>query len=81
MTNSAALLMCISRREFLAVLRAKRPWLRPAEAAAYLDVSVRCLEDWRARGRGPAFRGKRKGIRYHIEALDQFLAVQRLTPS
>ena len=67
-------LAVLNDRDFLSLIRQHRPWLRPVEAAAYVNVSVRALEVWRASGKGPAFRGRGKHIRYHVNDLDDFLA-------
>ena len=69
-------LRILSRDKFLVLLREHRPWLSPEEAAVYLKVSVRTLEAWRALNKSPAFAKRRKVIRYHIDKLDAFMAVQ-----
>jgi len=39
--------------------------LRPDAAAAFLDVTARCLEAWRSRGGGPRFvRVSARAVRY-----------------
>lgn len=42
------------------------------EAAAFLSVSRRTLEDWRLRGGGPRFRKMRRLVRYHTADLIAF---------
>lgn len=43
-----------------------------AEAAAFLRVSSRTLEDWRLRGGGPRFRKMGRLVRYHTADLIAF---------
>ena len=50
MTNAFISLNLLEPQEFTALVRKNRPLLRPAQAAAYLDVSIRTLESWRASG-------------------------------
>lgn len=73
MSNAATLLSVLKPHDFLSLVRKHRPWLRPIEAAAYLGLKPRTLESWRATGKGPAFRGGGKGIRYHVNDLDAFV--------
>jgi excisionase family DNA binding protein len=50
------------------------PLLTPREAADYLKVSEKTLEDWRRTGKGPAF--YRLGpcrVRYSLASVDQWL--------
>lgn len=49
--------------------------LTGAEAAGWLGVSIRTLEDWRLRGGGPIYHklGKRL-VRYSPDDLDAFVA-------
>jgi len=44
-----------------------------AEAAAFLSVSCRTLEDWRLRGGGPRFRKMGRLVRYHTADLIAFV--------
>ena len=74
MSNTAALLSVLSTQEFYVLVRKHRVWFTPMQAAVYLGVKPRTLESWRAKGMGPAFRGKGKNIRYHIDDLDAFLS-------
>ncbi len=56
-------------------------WLPPKRAAEYLGISVRCLEQWRERGSGPAFsKPTRRLILYRRSDLDGFLAGSRREP-
>jgi predicted DNA-binding transcriptional regulator AlpA len=49
--------------------------LRESEAAQYLGVSRRWLQERRADGRGPKFaRLTARAIRYRVADLDEFLA-------
>ncbi len=49
--------------------------LNTIEAARYLRVSDRTLTAWRTRGGGPVYnRVGARMVRYHIGALDAFLA-------
>ena len=50
------------------------PWFTPKDAATYLRMSYRALEDMRARGEGPKFAkvGTRL-VRYHRSDLDAWL--------
>ncbi|HVR73907.1 MAG TPA: helix-turn-helix domain-containing protein [Planctomycetota bacterium] len=55
--------------------------LRGPEAAEYLGVSTRTLEDWRIRGGGPPFiRISCKCVRYRLIDLDEW-SRQRLATS
>lgn len=48
--------------------------LNPKEAAEYLGVSVRLLQEWRARGVGPAFsKFGSRFVRYQRRDLDDWL--------
>ncbi|MGF7150088.1 excisionase family DNA binding protein [Sphingomonas zeicaulis] len=58
-----------------AVARAKRaargsPFLSPEQAAHYLGVSVRTLQEHRSRGSGPPYRRHFRHVRYHIDDID-----------
>ena len=48
-------------------------WLDPEAAAAYLSLSARTLENWRAAGVGPAFVRIGRRVRYAASALDEFV--------
>ncbi len=47
------------------------------QAARYLGLSYRTLEDWRQTGGGPRFLKLGRAVRYRIKELDQF-AEERL---
>jgi hypothetical protein len=50
------------------------PWLAPEDAAAYLRLTVRGLEDMRAKGSGPRFhKVNARVVRYHVNDLDAWL--------
>lgn len=46
------------------------PFLSTAQAAHYLGLSQRTLEDWRGEGLGPRSRRHGRFVRYHIDDLD-----------
>ncbi|MGB5076824.1 MAG: helix-turn-helix domain-containing protein [Sphingorhabdus sp.] len=46
------------------------PFLDTEQAAAYLYVSARTLQTWRAKSEGPIFRKHSRFVRYHIDDLD-----------
>lgn len=52
--------------------RAQRrsPFLSPAQAAFYLSVSERTLQEYRTAGIGPRYRRHSRHLRYHIDDLD-----------
>lgn len=48
--------------------------LRPAEAARLLNVTPRCLQDWRLKGAGPRFiRMSPKLVQYRRSDLEKFI--------
>jgi hypothetical protein len=49
------------------------PWMTPNGAAMYLQLSIRGLEDMRARGTGPKFYKANRTVRYNIRDLDAWL--------
>jgi len=50
------------------------PWLAPEDAAAYLRLTVRGLEDMRAKGTGPKYhKVNARVVRYHVNDLDGWL--------
>ena len=50
------------------------PWFAPEDAAAYLRLTVRGLEDMRAKGTGPKFhKVNYRVVRYHVNDLDAWL--------
>jgi hypothetical protein len=67
----ATLLSLASQEELITLFRMSNRVLQPKAAAAYLGVSIRCLEDWRKRHVGPKWKkyGKRIVYRAHdVEA-------------
>lgn len=48
--------------------------LTTAEAADYLRIEKRTLENWRVSGRGPAFVRLGGAVRYRTGALERFIA-------
>ena len=46
------------------------PFLSPEQAAHYLGVSPRTLQEHRSAGTGPRFRRHCRRVRYHIDDLD-----------
>lgn len=46
------------------------PFLDPKQAAHYLGVSIRTLQEHRSAGAGPRFRRHCRHVRYHIDDLD-----------
>lgn len=54
--------------------------MNQAEAAGYLGLSARTLENWRLKGGGPAFvRMSQRCVRYRLEALNQWLSAREVT--
>jgi hypothetical protein len=52
--------------------------LRPAEAARLLNVTPRCLQDWRLKGIGPRFiRMSPKLVQYRRSDLEKFIDTRR----
>ena len=47
-------------------------FLTTVEAASFLNLSNRTLEDWRLRGGGPAFRKLGRAVRYAVADLNAF---------
>lgn len=50
--------------------RGGSPFLSPDQAAFYLGISSRTLQEYRTAGTGPRFRRHSRHIRYHIDDLD-----------
>ena len=46
------------------------PFLSPQQAAHFLGLSVRTLQEYRSAGKGPRFRRHSRHIRYHIDDLE-----------
>jgi predicted site-specific integrase-resolvase len=59
-------------------IEAKRgsPFLNPKQAAHYLGVSLRTLQEHRTKGTGPRYRRPCRRIRYHIDDLDTWSIAQ-----
>jgi len=58
--------------EIVRATRAKKgsPFLSTEQAAFYLGLSPRKLQQMRGRGTGPRFRRHSRYVRYHIDDLD-----------
>lgn len=50
--------------------RSGSPFLSPDQAAFYLGLSPRTLQEYRSAGTGPRYRRHSRHIRYHIDDLD-----------
>lgn len=50
----------------------KSPFLSPAQAAFYLGLSERTLQEYRTAGTGPRYRRHSRHLRYHIDDLDKW---------
>ena len=60
---------------------APRQRLREREAAAFLGpVSVRTLQDWRARRVGPVYTKVGRRVAYDVADLEAFLRANRVAP-
>lgn len=54
------------------------PWMTTREAAAYIRMSYRTLEDLRMSGGGPVYaRPGRNMVRYHRDDLDAWMAARK----
>jgi len=53
--------------------RAPSPWLNTEQAAAYLKSTPGTMESWRKDGRGPAYHGGHRFVRYHTDDLDAWM--------
>lgn len=51
--------------------------LTTKQAAAYLNLSERTLEQWRWEGKGPAFEKVGRLVRYRLSAIEAWLVQQR----
>ncbi len=60
--------------EITRAARAKKgsPFLSTEQAAFYLGLSARKLQQMRAAGSGPGFRRHSRYVRYHIDDLDSW---------
>jgi hypothetical protein len=52
--------------------RSGSPFLNNAQAAFYIGLHWRTLEQMRARGEGPRWRKHGRYVRYHIDDLDEW---------
>ena len=75
------LLLLASQDDLVYLLKASNRQLEPKAAAAYLNVSVRCLEGWRKRGIGPKWRKAGKRVLYSFNDLDSYLGHGEQTPT
>ena len=66
------LLALATQDELVQLLTGSNRQLEPKAAAAYLNVSVRCLEEWRKRGTGPKWRKVGKRVFYSVSDLDAY---------
>lgn len=55
--------------------------VRPVQAADFLKVSIRTLEDWRAKGKGPPFSQVGRKIFYDMDDLVGFLSSSKQYPA
>ncbi len=55
--------------------------LSERDAASFLGITQRTLQDWRARRRGPAFIRLGRRIAYDRADLERFLAANRVEPA
>lgn len=46
------------------------PFLTPQQAAHYLGISIRTLQEQRSAGTGPKYRRHCRRVRYHIDDLE-----------
>lgn len=53
--------------------RTESPWLKPADAAVYLGVSLGTLRNWTS-ARYVPFSKRGRVVRYHRDALDRWLS-------
>ena len=51
------------------------------EAARFLNLSHRTLQDWRVTGRGPAFTRLESAVRYRAADLDAFILAGSSAPT
>ncbi|HTM81576.1 helix-turn-helix domain-containing protein [Asticcacaulis sp.] len=56
------------------------PFLNTAQAAFYMSMALKTLEQMRSEGRGPPYRRHGRHIRYHIDDLDTWSAGERKGP-
>lgn len=63
-----------------ACARKGSPFLNTAQAALYIGLSRRTLENMRYRGGGPCFRKHGRIVRYHVNDLDAWSLGHRQRP-
>ncbi len=63
-----------------ALARSGSPFLNNAQAAFYIGLHWRTLEQMRARGEGPRWRKHGRYVRYHIDDLDDWSRNSGRTP-
>ena len=56
------------------------PIVSEKEAARYLSVSRRTLQDWRVKGSGPAYTKLGHRVGYLKSSLDEFVDANRVNP-
>jgi predicted DNA-binding transcriptional regulator AlpA len=54
--------------------------LNERQTSSVLNLSVRTLQSWRSDGRGPPYVKTGRAIRYRIQDLIEWIAVQTVTP-
>ena len=66
----------------MALFSSDDPLLEPGQVAHLLGVTQKTLQDWRTKGRGPAYvkLGTRGVVRYHIADVSEWLATHRHEP-
>lgn len=74
MDRVAELLSIVTQDDLLRLLKASNKALEPKAAATFLNVSVRCLEEWRRRGSGPRWTKVGRRVIYRFADLDAYLA-------
>ena len=65
------------RTEIAGALKARIARVKTSVAAEILGVSVRTLEDWRAKGKGPKYVRIGKMVRYEVGALESYIESER----
>ena len=54
--------------------------LSERDAASFLGITQRTLQDWRLNRRGPAYIKRGRRVAYDRDDLEQFLAANRVEP-
>jgi hypothetical protein len=57
------------------------PFLNASQAAFYIGLQERTLEEMRRDGRGPKWRRHSRFIRYHIDDLDEYSRTNLVEPT